>query len=413
MVKVDLINPIVRWEEPDHPSPPLGLLYLATALQKGDIGVEIIDGNTISEELFNEKIQTSNASHVGITSTFFSLESVRKVLNIIPDGKKVTVGGPGISSILDKEKFMRELPRIDYLLEGEAEQSYVQLVTSSRPQECIPGLTYYSKEKIATNKGLVHTDINVFPVPNRSFVDMEKYKVYGNETGMITSRGCPKICTFCDHQVAGSSIRYRESKNIIEEILDIKNVYGFNDIFIFDDFFAASSRRLESLISIQKEEGITVGYGASSRVDIINEKKVNLLAESGCNRIYFGVESGSQKILDYYEKGITVEQIIKAFSLCHSVGIAPHAFILFGAPIEDEKDVALTYKLLDKINPASVDSSIVTPIPGTRLYKETSDIINHKKLWSLDSRTEGSVYTSLKIDPIAERKRCLDTYGVK
>ena len=117
-----------------------------------------------------------------------------------------------------------------------------------------------------------------------------------------------------------------------------------------------------------RNRGLDINWNCQSRVNQVSFELLKIMKECGCSGISFGVESGSQKILDFYRKGITVEQTINAFDMCHNLGLGTHAYIMLGAPIETKEDLELTLNILKRIKPYSISPSITTPAPGTDLY---------------------------------------------
>jgi len=183
----------------------------------------------------------------------------------------------------------------------------------------------------------------------------------------MTSRGCPQKCVFCD--LRGTPYRFRSPKNILEEIrLWVDK--GVMEFFIQDDNFTINRRRTIEFCQLLIDSGMRIKYKISSRVDYLDDELLGYLKRSGCYRIYFGVESGSQKILDYLEKGITVEQIREVFKVAKKHGIDRCAYIMIGAPGETRKDIQATIDLIKEIKPEHLHCSICTPMPKTFFYKK-------------------------------------------
>ncbi len=385
----------------DHPFPPLGILYLGTALQKRLIATEVIDGDLLPAEEYEALLSNVQGKLVGLSSTFFHFKEIIRILPLLKMQEKlIVIGGPGISSLIEKEKFLKETG-VDFLLEGEAEESLVQLAEQlddeKRLRE-VPGLHRLVNGTLESEGTVPRVDVNKYPLPSRNLINIDDYtKQWGNYTGMIITRGCPYTCTFCDLSVVGRKVRYREIGNVIYELNVLANA-GLDDVFIFDDLFTVNKHYLR-LFAMEKRKACNrLTWGSNARVNLVDDEFCQLVKSSGCTRLFMGIESGSQRMLDKYKKGITREQIINAFNTCHEYGIEPKAYLLIGHPTESWEDIQMTSDLIKKIKPGYVDISVLIPIPGTKLYEETKPLINHDKLMNLDTRQAGTVYKELQYD---------------
>ncbi len=235
-------------------------------------------------------------------------------------------------------------------------------------------------------------DLDMIPIPDRSLLPYDMYLKHGMVSiGIMAMRGCPYNCLFCkpmQNKLFGKVVRRRTVENVVDEIESIQRQFGEEVLISFkDDTFTTNSTRWFIDFGRElKKRGLSVEWGCQSRVNQISYDLLLVMKNCGCKSIAFGVESGSQKILNYYRKGITIDQIVKAFELCHKLKIRTHAYIMLGAPIETRDDLDLTLKLINKIKPEGISQSITTPAPGTDLYtyaKEHS-IFNTKDYEKMD-----------------------------
>jgi len=163
----------------------------------------------------------------------------------------------------------------------------------------------------------------------------------------------------------------RSPQNVVREIeRDVKEL-GAKSIAFQDDTFTWDEKWLEETCALMKEKfGGKVKFRINSRVNTINENKLTKLKAAGCTLISFGVESGSQRILDNILcKGVKIEQTINAFKLCRKIGIRPAAYIMIGNPTETKKDIEETIELIKKIQPFNIYAAVTTPLPKTKLYE--------------------------------------------
>ncbi len=184
---------------------------------------------------------------------------------------------------------------------------------------------------------------------------------------MFTSRGCPFQCSFCDRPHLGKNFRARSPENVVAE-LEACVKLGINNFLFYDDTFTVDKERV---IAICREIGrreLKISWDIRTRVDTVNEKIIAALAQAGCRGIHYGVEAGTEKILMVLNKGITFEQIKKAFALTKKYRIPILAYFMIGNPGETREEIRETFRLMKKLKPDYVHLTIFTPFPGTKLY---------------------------------------------
>jgi radical SAM superfamily enzyme YgiQ (UPF0313 family) len=201
---------------------------------------------------------------------------------------------------------------------------------------------------------------------------------------VFTSRGCPYRCAFCSSRnVFGKSVRCRSAKNVVDEIEFLVNNYGIDGFYILDDTFTVIKKHVINICNELKRRKLDLIWGCETRVNLINTNILRIMKDSGCVQIDFGVESGSQKILNILQKDITIRQIKRAFNLCHKLGIRTYANFMINNPQETFEDIEKTRKLAKTIKPTYSDVWITTPFPGTKLeemFGVNLTIKDYKKL---------------------------------
>jgi anaerobic magnesium-protoporphyrin IX monomethyl ester cyclase len=401
LVEISLILPKTSRGELDHPFPPLGILYLGASLLKKGVAVDVIDGNALPQEEYEDRVAAIQSDFIGVSTTFFHMKELRRLRPVLGSlGKPVIIGGPGVSSLEDKGSFLRE-SGFDFLLEGEAEESLPTLLgqlSQGMPIGAVPGLHYLRDDLLMSEGSLPRVDVNAEPIPARELVDMDTYTGrWGNYTGLIASRGCPYKCTFCDLTVVGHRVRFRDVENVVQE-MGLLEASGLEDVFIFDDLFTVNKAYLQSFSTAKKDAGVAMTWGGNARVNLVDDDLCSIVRNSGGTRLFMGLESGSEKLLRLYDKGTTPDQARRAFDTCRQHGIEPKAYVLVGHPAETWDDVRRTAELVHELRPSSLDISILTPIPNTRLFDETRADIDLSKLGGLDTRQESTVYKRLHFD---------------
>ena len=403
MTEVCLVSPLSH--SFNHFRPPLALMYLAAYLEKKKIHsaiAEVILSDQISRDNANKnregkntellnKILATKARFIGIscyTPDFNEvIELARQIKKISPD-KIIIVGGVH-PTLYPKDFFFPGSP-VDFAVMGEGEITLYELITILKKNRAqskkILGITYRSKTNkiITTPMRPLIKNLDSLPFPAWDKVDMGYYTrpnpygirgIYLSTFYILTSRGCPSRCTFCVSRKLRECypgqlyIRSRSAKNIYEEVKLLKEKYGIDGFYIIDDFFITFKQNAMNFCRLLLSKKIRIWWGCETKVTALSEEIMDYFSKSGCKQIDFGVESGSQKMLDRIKKDITVELTETAFSLCHRYNIRTFANILINLPGETKKDLQLTLKLIDKINPTVVSFNIFTPYLGTEIYE--------------------------------------------
>lgn len=274
-----------------------------------------------------------------------------------------------------------DLPAVDVIVFGEGEITFAEYVRAIAEGDEGParlGFIYGLGWKDADGRPVLNpprpaatrTAYDSFPMPAHDLLDIEKYSVVmsdADKTASIqTSRGCPGKCVFCDIRM--TQYRYRSASRILEEIKFLHGL-GVREFFVLDDTFTANKKRVKELCAALAEADLGIKFKISARIDTVDAEILESLAKAGCYRIHYGVETGSQRLLDYLEKGITLDQVRAAFRLTREAGIEPLAYMMLGVPTETEDEVWQSIRFVEEIEPYHVSWSVCTPFPKTRLYE--------------------------------------------
>ncbi len=363
----------------------LNILILSSYLRSYNIEVKVWDfgAEKFSKEGLLKKIEHWQPDIAGLTALTSTINNAAYIAKIIKDYNpdiKTIIGGIHASAL--PVRTLEEFSYFDLLIYGEGERTLLEVIESIKNKNLfsnIKGLCYRKNNKIIKNepRDLID-DINEIPFPARDLISRHLYKgsafrgFLSQETEtdfIITSRGCMGKCTFCaSNLVYHGKLRYRSAKNVLEEIKECKNECHTKHIVIMDDTFTTLNKRLTDICEGIKSLGIS--WNCFGRVDLVDEEKIKIMAESGCRGIQFGVESGSQRILGLIKKGITIEQIKKAFNCANKYGIITDATVILGAdPSETKYDIRMTERLLRRIKPRMLSCAILIPFPGTEINK--------------------------------------------
>jgi anaerobic magnesium-protoporphyrin IX monomethyl ester cyclase len=293
----------------------------------------------------------------------------------------------------------------DFVIIGEAEQTLMELCnhikSGGTDYAGIMGLAFDDGGKITkTPARPVLKDLDSLPLPAWDLMDMEKYRdMWMQHAGYFsinigTTRGCPFKCNWCAKPIYGNRYNSRSPQNVVAEIKLLKQNYSMDHIWFCDDIFGLKPGWVLEFARLLEEEGISIKFKIQSRADLlVEEELVAALDRSGCENVWIGAESGSQKILDAMDKGITTAQIATATGLMKKHDIKPSFFIQFGYPGETKSDIALTIAMINLLLPFEIGISVSYPLPGTGFYEKVKAELKKKTNWA-DSDEMALLFTN-------------------
>jgi len=365
--------------------PPLGLAYVAAALEKADFQVEILDNYHIKKPIEDVKLEIKRLEPeiVGITCGSVTyrrcIETAKAVKEVLPSCK-IVVGGWQPSYMPES---LLQHPEIDYLVMGEGERAMVELANNIVEGEDksaiakISGIAYRHNGKTVTTPPTFIKDIDQIPFPARHLLPMHIYDrtaPYFDASPMDTMnvvRGCPHNCAYCEtKKLWGSRVRAFSPPRVVAEINDLAQNYGSKGVYFVGDNFAINKKRTLELCKLIKKENLDIEWVCDSRVDQVSRELLREMKDSGCRTIWFGVESGSAPILEKLNKKITIEQVTHAFKLCKEIGIRIACSFMLGIPGETIEDMKATFKFARKLDPDWCQFNTYVAVPGSALYKE-------------------------------------------
>ncbi len=376
-MKICLVNP--KYVKGASRHAPLGISYIASFLNANGYDVNILDleAENISFEKAINKVIDYNPDLVGfscLTPQYTYLTKFAKKIKEY-DEQVITVFGGPHPSAMPVEVISNSF--IDFVVTGEGEITMLELarcVEGKVKLSNLSGIVYKKNRKIIQNSTRRYIkDLDIIPFPARHLLNMEHYTFpfFDSKlrtTNIMGSRGCPYNCNFCYKGIFGNKWRGRNPENIVKEIELLIEKYNIEGIYFTDDTFNLSHPWVKKLCELLKN-GVKIEWGAGGiRADMVTYEILKIMKDSGCRWIGIGVESGDQKILNWANKGLKIQQIIKAFKLCKSLNIKTFAYFMIGFPFETRDSLMKTIQLIKLIRPNDRYVSICMPWPGTKLY---------------------------------------------
>jgi radical SAM superfamily enzyme YgiQ (UPF0313 family) len=282
----------------------------------------------------------------------------------------------------------------DFVLLGEAEQTLAELITAIEQNQqdflSIQGLAFKQQDAITkTVRRTVLRDLDSLPFPAWDLVDIDSYrKVWLKNKGyfslnMATTRGCPFKCNWCAKPIYGNRYNSRSPQNVVDELKMLKEKFRFDHIWFCDDIFGLTPGWVNEFADLVEKEQLSFKFKIQARADLLlQENYIKDLARAGCENIWMGAESGSQKILDAMDKGTKVEQIYEATRLLKKNGVNPSFFIQFGYPGETKEDIVKTIRMINELLPYEIGISVSYPLPGTLFYEKVKTQLSEKSNWT-------------------------------
>jgi len=357
--------------------PNTSLLYVAGAIQNAGHKCIFLDGMAQNLSL-NDMIRICKkfkADVLMFTLTTYLFHENIKVLKYFKKylNAKIVVGGQHLS-LFPKETQQNEV--IDYGIIGEAEKTVVELlqkIEKKLPIKNIKGLVYKKDDKIKINKPRHKIEnLDEISFPARNLINMEKYysfiSKHKNYTIMMTSRGCTFQCTFCEQKTG--DVRYRSAINVADEMEECYYNYNVREIDVFDPLFTINKKRVIEICKEIQKRDINISWSCRSRVDTIDEEMLIEMKKAGCYRIYFGIESGDEKILKKIKKFTTQDKIKNAIRLTKKHGLLAFGYFMFGNPGETRQSIMTTLELAKSLPLDYAQFNRFSNLPGTTVYED-------------------------------------------
>jgi len=378
--------------------PPLGLANLAAFIRKEGYSVKIVDCCALNLNLVDsvKTILSHNPEAIGITAATVSINKAADLATMLKKerpGLKVIVGGCHISAL--PEKTMNIFPQFDMGVVGEGELATVELLKSfgeKRGAADIPGVIFREGDDIKMNipRPFIK-DLDMLPFPAWDLLpDIAKFyrpSCFGFKrlpaSSLITLRGCPMRCTFCSEMPFAKTCRMHSPEYVIEMIKLLTHQYGIKEIMFYDGTFVINQERVINLCELILKHKLDIAWSCNGRIDLMTRPLLRLMRRAGCWSIAYGIESGSQKVLDFIKKDIDLDKSRAVLKWTKEERILTKAYFMIGHLIENESTIHDTMDFIFQNEIDILTLNYFTPLPGTLDYERAREYGDFNDNWSL------------------------------
>ena len=379
-MKITLVNPPYPPNAHSHPPfIPLGLAYLGAVAEQAGHSVTVIDcqGERLNYESFRQRIAGVPSDVVGVTSTTLLYNSAKTIMEVAKEVHPNAVNMIGGSHVsFWDENALKETKAFDLIVRKEGELTFLELldrIQANKGFEDVLGTTVRTKNGIQRNEDrpFLH-DLDSLPSPAYHLLPLDSYHRMGKTIfPIVTSRGCVQWCDFCSTvRMFGRGYRVRSPKKVVDDMEMLHSKYGESQFTFYDDAFTINRNHTLEMCADIKARKLDVEWDCETRVDAVDKELLEKMRDAGCITIWFGVESGSEKILDKMHKKINREQVREAFKMAQKAGMMTIASAVIGFPGETEETAWEIINFINSLNPDDIGCYIATPYPGTPMYEE-------------------------------------------
>lgn len=373
---------------------PIGILSIAAYLAEKGFEVKVADCRMPAARA-NEAIRNmllfkpDMAGFTATTSGFIDAYRIAEALKNADPGIRIIFGGVHVSAL--RGSILENFPCIDYVINGEGEKAMAELAAGAS-LDSIQGLVYRNGSGIKDNG--VRTDLcdlDSLPFPAYNMLDgfpktfqppLFNYPRFPSAT-MISSRGCPYQCSYCDRSVFRKSFRYNSADYLYGQMVFLKKEFNIRHIFFYDDLFTFHRRRIEEFCGLMRKKPLHMTFNCAVRVGHIDDDLIKMLKAAGCWMVSIGMESGDPDLLARHKSNMDLEEVRSAVRSIQRCGIRVKGLFMMGLPGETEQSIRKTADFIETLELDDVNMTKFTPFPGSPIYKTVREEGEFKEDWEL------------------------------
>lgn len=376
--------------------PPLGIMGIAAFLEARGIDTEIIDcyGTHLTGQELADEVIRRRPDGVGFSCTTSSFLEGYRIAELLKDARPdlpVVFGGAHACSV--GASLLDSFPAIDYLVLGEGEQTMFELAAAGfRTPETVPGIAFRKDGKaiLSAPRGLIaNLDDLPFPAyrrlpdfPRRYNLPLFSYPTAPN-TSIISSRGCPYNCSYCDRSVFSRGFRFNSPDYITDHLAMLHKDFGIRHVFFYDDLFTFDRKRVAEFCELKERKRIPVTYNCIARLEHVDDELLRLLKRSGCWQVNFGIESGDPEVLKKHRKFYDLDEVQRKLSMVRKAGMRVKGLFMIGLPGETEETIRRTIDYALQLPLDEVNVTKFTPFPGAPIYRDIREQGEFNEEWPL------------------------------
>lgn len=405
MAEIVLVNPPLSLEERygkfargGTQTPPIGLAQVAAVTRDHGWDTAILDcaAEGLGYADAEARIAHSGATVVGITAVTIAIANAAKLARVLREAHpewRIILGGPHVTAA--PEETLRRFPEFDIAVVGEGEVTVRELLDalkSGAPLDAVAGLAFRKPDgsvALTPPRPLIE-DLDSLPIPAWDLLpplatSYETPMFYLGKTpssSLVTSRGCCGRCTFCDRSLFGNACRMHSAQRVLECMRLLHEQYGINDVIIHDDAFVINRRRVNEFCAMLRDSGLDMTWGCNARVNLVSPELLHTMRAAGCWHIAYGLESGSQRVLDTIRKGTTLEQAANAVTWAHEAGLRTRGFFMIGHPTETVDSIRETIAFAKALPIDDFQITFFTPFPGSEVYENIREYGSFNDDWT-------------------------------
>jgi radical SAM superfamily enzyme YgiQ (UPF0313 family) len=357
--------------------PPLGLAYMAAVLRNRGYEVLIVDANVL--RLSNERVikclREFEPDIVGITSNIVLARACVELSGMVDRslGRPVIIGGPHATSTAGKTLVDSGALCV---VRGEGEETIADLLENADSLPRVAGISFISEGKVVHNPDREFIgDLDSLPFPAYDLLPgLKSYTSRSRRIPMaplLTHRGCPYDCIYCNKDIFGKIFRHRSPENIVKEIEFLVGNYGVKGIDVLDDNFTFLPDKAEEILDllIERKIDVSINLQVGIRADRLSRVLIGKMKKAGVNKVGVGIESADENVLRAARKSLDLRKVEQAVQWLREEGMVVSGFFMLGLPLETAEGIEKTIEYAKRLNPHLANFSITVPFPGTELYR--------------------------------------------